>query len=430
MLGARLWVVMAREYLERVRTKWFIVATVFGPLVFGGLLFVPPWLAARSTASKDVARIAILDGTGTSLGIRVAAQLNGGPTGDTSLTIVRAVQHGRLAEAESLATRETIAGPIRGYLVLDGATLAGDSARYAGTNATSGPDMARIRQVVREQAMLLRLERAGVDPFESAAITHAHLTLDTQRITENGRGGSAVVSAYLALTVAMLLYVSILLYGQSVLRSVIEEKQSRVAEVVVSSVSPITLLGGKVLGVGAVGLTQMGIWMATSVALLHFRTRLLGLVGLTAGPTQLPEIPVGGAVVLLLFFVLGYAFYAALFAAIASTVSNEQDAQQAQMPVVMLLVISATFIVPALNAPESALARVLGGLPFSAPIVMPLRMSVTSLSPIDIAASLCILAGSCYLAVRLAARVYRVGLLMYGKRPSLGEVVRWMRRAR
>lgn len=429
MPGAKLWVVMAREYLERVRTKWFIVATVFGPILFGGLIFVPPWIAAHSKASSDVARIAILDGTGTTLGAHVAAQLNGGITGDTSRTIVRMVPHGALAAAESLATRETIAGRIRGYLVLDSATLAGESARYAGTNATSGPDMARIRQVVREESMILRLENAGVNPFESAAITHAHLNLDTQRITPSGRGGSAVVSAYLAITVSLLLYISILLYGQSVLRSVIEEKQSRVAEVVVSSVSPVTLLGGKVLGVGAVGLTQMGIWMATSVALLHFRARLLALVGLGANPMQLPEISVAGAVVLLLFFVLGYTFYAALFAAIASTVSNEQDAQQAQMPVVMLLVISAVFLGPALNAPESMLARVLGGLPFSAPIVMPLRMSVTSLSPIDIGASLCILAGSCYIAVRLAARVYRVGLLMYGKRPAFREILRWMARA-
>src|SRR5690349_2072059 len=109
MAWGKLRAVVAREYLERVRTRWFLVATVFGPLLFGALLFVPPWLAANSRASTDLARIAVLDATGTTLGTRVAARLNGGLTGDTSLTIVRAVAPEQLPAAESTATREAVA---------------------------------------------------------------------------------------------------------------------------------------------------------------------------------------------------------------------------------------------------------------------------------------------------------------------------------
>ena len=429
MVGSKLRVVMAREYVERVRSKWFLIATIFGPLLFGAVLYLPPWLASRSRASADIARIIILDATGTPLGKRVAVQLNGGITGDTSLTEIRAVPSLRLAEAESAATRATIARRVRGYLVLDSATMQGVRARYAGANATSTADMARLEQVVRQETTVLRLEQAGVDPATSEALTRNRLELEAERITERGRGASARLSLYLAFTVALLLYMSILLYGQAVLRSVIDEKQSRVAEVVVSSVAPRTLLGGKVLGVGAVGLTQLVIWVGAGLALTKLRAPILMRLGIQAISGGTPDVPVGLALVLLLFFVLGYTFYAALFAAVGATVSNEQDAQQAQMPIIVLLVMSVALLAPILASPESTLAYALGWLPFSAPIVMPMRMSVVSLSPVDIGGSIVLLACSCYVAVWVAARVYRVGLLMYGKRATFAETLRWIRRS-
>ncbi len=425
----KLLVVTAREYLERVRTRWFIIATVFGPIVFGLLLFVPPWIAARSKASANLARIVILDATNTNLGNRIAAELNGGLAGDTSATEVRDVVPAQMAEAESLATKQTIAKQTRGYLVLDSNTIAGRSARYAGTNATSSADMDQISRVVRDEVVAMRLEQAGLDAFQSAALANMHLDLDAERITDRGRGASAKVSVFFAFGVAMLLYLSILMYGQAVLRGVIEEKQTRVAEVVVASVSAVKLLGGKVLGVGAVGLTQVVIWIAVGFILMKVRTQVLGHFGIASTPMFMPDISLGSALLLILFFVLGYTFYAALFAMVGATVTNEQDAQQAQMPVVMLLVVSAFALAPVLTAPESKLAYTMAWLPFSSPIIMPLRMSVVSLEPFDIATSIIILVCSCYIAVVLAARVYRTGLLMYGKRPALREVVRWMRRA-
>lgn len=426
----KLLVVTAREYLERVRTRWFFIATIFGPIVFGLLLFVPPWMAARSKASANVSRIVILDATGTNLGKRIAAKLNGGIIGDTSRTEVRAITSGRLAEAESLATKQTVARATRGYLVLDSNTIAGRSSRYAGSNATSSADMDAIRDAVRDELVAMRLEQAGLDSFQSAALANMHLDFDAERITDRGRGASAKVSVFFAFGVAMLLYLSILMYGQAVLRGVIEEKQTRVAEVVVASVSAVKLLGGKVLGVGAVGLTQILIWIVVGFALTKVRGTVLGHFGIESTPMMFPGISLGSAILLILFFLLGYTFYAALFAMVGATVTNEQDAQQAQMPVVMLLVVSAFALAPVLAAPESKLAYTMGWLPFSSPIIMPLRMSVVSLEPFDIITSMTILLCSCYIAVILAARVYRTGLLMYGKRPAFREVVRWMRRAR
>jgi ABC-2 type transport system permease protein len=270
----------------------------------------------------------------------------------------------------------------------------------------------------------------GISAADAERLKRASVDMRAERITAQGRQGSGQISVLIAISVAMLLYITIFIYGQNVLRGVIEEKQTRVAEVVVSSIRPTTLLAGKVLGVGAVGLTQMLIWSAASILMAKYRVLLLEQFGVTAVPLQFPSISWQQGLMLVLFFVLGYTFYAALFAAIGATVSSEQEAQQAQMPVVLLLVISIMFLQPVLNNPEGLLALNLGWLPFSSPIVMPLRMSAVNLPPWQIALSLFSLAAGCYIAVSIAARVYRTGLLMYGKRPTLREVARWIREAK
>lgn len=423
----KLLVVLSREYFERVRTRWFLVATVFGPLLFGALLFLPAWLANRSAASADVARIRILDATGTDLGRLVAVELNGGVLGDTSLTQVLPLVPDELAAAESLATAAVRRRAVKGYLVLDGATLAGRGARYAGVNASALADMRRIESAVSRELIGLELRRAGMAPAETDRVKRMRFTLRSERLTLTGRGGSGRVNIIFASVVGVLLYMTILMYGQNVLRGVIEEKQSRVAEVVVSSVRPTTLLAGKVLGVGAVGLTQMAIWLVAAVTMLRYRAPVMAFFGQQAAPIPMPSITAGQLAILLIFFMLGYTFYSALFAAVGAMVSSEQEAQQAQMPVVLVLVVSVMFLQPVLLDPEGRLAFTLGLVPVSAPIIMPLRMATVDVPTWEIVVSIIGLAGACYLAVYAAAMVYRTGLLMHGKRASLREVLRWLR---
>ena len=257
-------------------------------------------------------------------------------------------------------------------------------------------------------------------------ITSMPLRLNAERITDEGRGGSGTVSIIFAGVVAFLLYMSIVLYGQNVLRGVLEEKTTRVAEVVVSSVPAETLLAGKVLGVGAVGLTQQIIWVAASVAMFKLRAPILARLGAPMTPFQLPDISIGFALLLLLFFLLGFTFYASLYAAVGASVNTEQEAQQAVQPLLIMLVATAVFINPILMNPTGRAAFIMSILPFSAPIIMPLRLAIGSVPWIDMAASLVCLALSCIVAVWIAARIYRVGLLMYGKRPTLREMGRWI----
>ena len=427
---AKLLAIIGREYMERVRSRWFVFATVFGPIAFAALMILPSWLSRRTKASEDVARIAILDATGVGLGARIAAELNGGIGGDTTRTTVLPVQSGNLEAAERAATQAALRKEIRGYLVLDARTVAGVRARYVGTNASAVSDMQVLQRVVREEVLGMRFERAGVQPQEVRSLMRARVELDAQRLTQEGRSGSARVSIMFAFAISLLLYMSIFVYGQNVLRGVLEEKQTRVAEVVMSSVPSTSLLAGKVLGVGAVGITQLILWISSSLLLLEVREAVLGRLGMAAPLLPLPHINAGQGVILLLFFLLGYTFYAALFAAIGAMVSSEHEAQQAQLPIVLLLVSNVVFIEPVLRNPESTMARLLGAIPFTAPIIMPLRMSVIGLSTLDVVLSLISVAGGCYIAIFIAARIYRVGMLMYGKRPRLRELARWLRPAR
>ena len=426
----KLWTITKREYLERVRSRWFVIATVFGPLLFGGIMFLPAFFAMRTRASENVTRIQVLDATGTTLGTRVAAELAGGPMGDTTLTRVIRVAPAQLTEAESLATKAVRDRQIVGYLVLDGDAMAGRFVRYAGTNATALADMRRIETAVRRELMIERLQAVGVANDEARTLARFNPQVRAERLTPTGRGGSGRVNLLFAVTVAMLLYTTIFIYGQNVLRGVLEEKQTRVAEIVVSSVSPSTLLAGKVLGVGGVGLTQILIWMASSALLFEARAPLLARFGASAMPVQLPSVTLGMLALLLLFFLGGYVLYSSLFAAVGAMVSNEQDAQQAQMPIVLLLVMSVVFMQTALSEPDGRLAANLSWIPFSAPIVMPLRLATVNVPDWDVAMSLGLLFATCLLSVYVAARIYRTGLLLYGKRPSFREVLRWIPRSR
>lgn len=423
----KFWVVFKREYLERVRSKWFIIATLFGPLFFAAITIVPMIMAARTKQSADLSNIVVLDATGAGLGNRVANALGGGLQGEPSQAQVREVTTAELAAAESLATQETISKTVRGYLVVDSATMAGTAARYAGRNASSLVDVSRIERAVRQGVMTQRLEAEGLDANRVAALTTFRLNLKAERITDTGRGGSAMANTIFGYVVAFLLYLMIAIYGQYILRGVMEEKMTRVAEVVVSSVPTDTLLAGKVLGVGAVAMTQQIAWALSALALVYLRQPILAKFGAAQVPFALPSISLTAGIALLLFFILGFIFYASLFAAVGAMVNSDQDAQQAAMPVTILLIASIVFIQPILMNPQSRLATVMSLLPFSAPILMPLRMTLTSVPWYELVGSIVGVALACVAAIWLAARIYRVGLLMYGKRPSVRELVRWVR---
>jgi ABC-2 type transport system permease protein len=427
---AKLWAIIKREYLERVRSKWFLIATFFGPIFFSAIVIVPAWLASKSKATSDVYNTVILDATGTGFGNRLAVNIAGDTTIPGRKPTVMVVAPSELTPAESLATREVMRKEKSGYIVVNQQTVSGESARYAGTNAASIADMAQIKSAIRQTILASRLQNVGLDDAKLKEITFIPLDFSTERITERGRAGSGMASVLFGFAIGFLLYLSIVIYGQTIMSGVLEEKTTRVAEVVMSSVPTDTLLAGKVLGVGAVGLTQQIIWIGTTYVLLKLRAPIMAKLGAPTVNFSLPDISLGAGVLFLLFFLLGFIFYSSLYAAVGSSVNSESEARQAASPLMILIVSTGVFIQPVLLNPTGTTARVLSLIPISSPIIMPIRMAVTGVPPLDMAASLAFLAIGCVAALWLASRIYRVGLLMYGKRPTMREMMKWVSYAR
>jgi len=445
VVKAKLWAVIRREYLERVQTRAFIIGSLLGPVFITGVLFVPAWLTMRNLRA-DPANLIVIDATDAGLGDRLRAALDSTSTTPNAPNTVdvRVTPPDGIAAAESLATKAVVAKEVEGYVVLDARTLRGERARYAGRKATAVGDMRRLELALRQVSLAQRLQHASLNPALVDSLTRSRLVLESERLTEQGRGSDASRRANVAFAVAVafLLYMSMILYGQAVLRGVLEEKATRVAEVVVSSVSPETLLAGKVIGVGAVGHTQQIIWVAGTLYLGSFVAPILARMappsggGALATPgasgmaaMQMPDVHIVSLLLILLFFVLGYGVYSSLYAAVGATVNSEQEAQQALAPILVLIISSALFIQPAMLNPTSTLAQVASMFPFSAPIIMPLRMSLVPIPPWEMAVAIIGLVVTFVVVILLAARIYRVGLLMYGKRPTLGELARWVRQS-
>lgn len=441
----KLLIVAKREYLERVRSRWFLVVTLVVPVFMAGIMMLPIYMATRGAASTAVRHIEIIDATGAGLGERIARALMadssmGVPAAsDTIVPRVRAVTAAELPAAEQAATAD-VQQPnhIVGYLVLGDSALNGHSARYAGRNASSISDIDKLQSTVRQEVMMVRLEREGVRNDVVSDIARSNFRLNSERLSERGRTGSGQAGLVAGITVGVLLFMSIIIHGQNVLRGVLEEKSTRVAEVVISSVKPETLLAGKVLGVGAVGLTQQVAWFAIAGYLVTFLLPIVtkgagGAAGSAAGGGSLGALVNGSTIGLIAlalgYFVIGFVFYASLYAAAGSMVNSEQEAQQAAVPVMMLVLSAWIFVNPVMLAPNGRLAVVLSWLPWTSPIIMPMRIGLTSVSPVSIAGSIVVALLGCVAAVWLSARIYRVGMLMYGKKPNFAEVVKWIRYA-
>jgi ABC-2 type transport system permease protein len=420
------WVVIRREFVERVRSKWFIVSTVLGPLLMIALVVVPI-IAARGGARQRT--VAVVDLTTTGFGQRLAAALDRAHS--IKATRVPLDPAHVAAVADSL-TRLVGARVVDGFLMVSDVAVDSGKVEYRGSNVSSPRDMQLLSGAVDDAIFTERLGREGVDAsvVKKAKI---RLNLKTAKITgARATGESGEGAFFLAYAMWMLLYTGIILYGVNVLGSVVEEKTSRIVEVLVSSLRPFQLLSGKIIGVGAVGLFQFFIWGVFAAVLAGQRQFLMWQLGVSAdagAAISFPTISAATIAVFLTFFFLGYFLYAAMFAAVGAMTNSEAEARQAANVVVMLLVLPTVLMIGILNDPGGALAVRLSLIPFCAPIAMPVRWAAGEVPITQLAASIVLLLGTLFAITWVASRIYRVGILMYGKRPGLRELARWVRMA-
>jgi len=222
----------------------------------------------------------------------------------------------------------------------------------------------------------------------------------------------------------MMLYMTILMWGVAVQRSIIEEKNNRVIEVLLSSLRPEDLLFGKIFGVGAVGLTQYAIWGLVGSIMTAYGLTMGGPVAELAANLSFTTLGF-----FILYYVLGFLFYATMFAGIGSVCNTDQEAQQMQMPIVLCLVFTILVPMMIIQRPDSIFATVISLIPLFTPIVMFMRINVLMPPAWQIAASIVIMILSIRFAGKLSARIFRTGILMYGKKPDVREILKWLRRA-
>ena len=425
----KVWAVIRREFIERIRSRWFIISTVIGPLFMIAVTVLPSMLMMRGGKAQ---KIVIVDAGAGSLATRFRTQL--AASGRFQMTI-DSILPDRVSAMEDSLLRLVKAEQLDGYVTLTSGTVESGVAEYRGRNVSSLRDIAIMEGALRQSVIVERLTRRGVDP---AVVQEAQGNIDlrTSRISERGGGESGQATFILGYIVGLILYMVILLYGINVMRSVLEEKQTRIVEVLVSSLKPFQLMMGKVIGVGGVGLFQFSIWIGTSYLMMHNREKIFRALHISnsaaaagAGAFTLPHISAQLLAICVAYFLLGYLLYSALFAVVGSTVTSESEAQQAQQPVMMLLVFSLIISFSAMSDPTGSIAMTGSMIPFSAPIIMPVRVATSDVPPSQIFMSLGIMFASSILVVWGAARIYRIGILMYGKRPSVKELIRWARQS-
>jgi len=413
-------IVLRREYLQRVRTRSFLIGTIAGPILLTG--FVAFSVVMEMGESGAARSIAVVDRTGV-LAEGIATRLE---EGDLSVEVVAPGS----PEEEGLRARAT-EGEISGILVLDVGTLERADALWIGESAPSALRNLGIRQALSQAALAARLGGVATDEELTGLLGGGSLEielLDPEAVDEESRG-AGMVAGFLG---AFILYIVILVYGSMVLMAVLEEKTTRIVEVIVSSIHPWELMLGKVVGVGAVGLTQLSIWILSGTLIVSLG--IPSAIALLPDPGFLNEVREGipGPGVFAFFavsFLLGYFMYASLFAAVGAMCSSEHEARQIQVPVVMLIVIPIMTIAPVMNDPTAPFAVALSLFPFFSPILMFARVAAGATALWEPLLSIVLMTAALFASAWVAGRIYRVGILMQGKRPTLPELWRWVREA-
>jgi ABC-2 type transport system permease protein len=432
----KLWAVIRREFSTRVQTKAFVIGTVLGPVIMGFMMVLPVLLASRETDAKRIVVIDAADGQfGLELERALAEVRRGGPDSKPRYTVMRVPAQGRLqAVRDSLVpltglARDTV-HQVDGLLFATEEAVESGDVIYLGDNVGSFGDMAVLERNVEAVLRTERLERRGVDPVLVREAS-GRVRLQTSKITEGRETGeSGEASFALAYVMSFLLYFSLLIYGIQVMTSVIEEKTNRIMEVLASSLTPFQLMAGKVIGVGAVGLLQLTIWVGTAMFLSANAAAIAGMFNMPPeAASQMPIPAIGGGllVVFLAFFLIGFFLFAAAYAAVGAMCNTMQEAQQASTLLTLVVAVGFISIFSLLNEPNGTMAKTLSMIPFFAPIVMPVRYSLTSISIIEVLTSLAITFATMLVIAWIAGRIYRVGILMYGKKPTLKELAHWVR---
>jgi ABC-2 type transport system permease protein len=420
----RILAVIRREYLERVRTKAFWISTLIVPILLGAMMVLPAYLAARGGGEFNVAVVDLTERFFEPVDAEVQRMLSGDDE-KLSVTLVLQDPGTDLEATRERLKQEVSAKRFDGVLVLPEGLPDEGQPEYVAPNVSAFKLLSVLERSVDNVTVADRLTGAGLDPDAVRELTRRP-GLKTLKLGKGGEETSDRGQSFmLAYIFVMIIYVTVLMYGIYVMRGVLEEKSSHVVEVVVSTVKPFELMLGKILGIGAVGLTQFVIWAVVMAAIsAPGAVAAVGISGM-----ELPSLPAQLLAFFVIYFVLGFLLYGTLYAGIGAAFDTEQEAQNFQGIVTMFMVIPMVLMMQILNQPDGTLSVVLSLIPFFTPMLMFLRMTLTQVPIIQLVASVVFMLGAIVVAAWIVGKIYRVGILMHGSKPKLKDLVRWVREA-
>src|SRR5205807_232973 len=422
-----------REYRERVRTKAFMIITLLVPLALAGFIFVVGFIVnLTSHGTKHLVVVASSQRTAETIRAHLARGLdrqNRQITEGRQQPLKQAADRPSELNVDSDVNtspeeRRSLTQKVRDKQ-LDGVVWATDEALasakipFITRDASSFIQNAKIEESVGQALHREALRSKGLSDQE-IDIAMKRVELDPQDVNGNGVANPQV-TFIITVVMVFLLYMSLIMYGVNVMRAVLEEKMSRIMEVMLSVAQAKEMMAGKILGVGAVGLTQFAIWIAAAAVLTG--SPIAAAAGLKGA------ISIKAMVAFPVFYLLGYTLYSTLFAAMGAMVNSEQEAQPMQIIVMLPLVLTSSLMFAVMESPNSPLALWASMFPLTSPVVMFMRIALQTPQWWQIALSVGVCIATIYGMILLCGRIYRVGILMYGKKPTLPEIMKWIRYA-
>lgn len=402
------------EYLEKIKSKAFVLSLIIIPALMIGMGVLPGMLASRADSEPKI--IGLFDQSGEMLdplSARLDAQYRLPDNRPNYILRPVADSINTLNEGKNLVDALVVAGEIEGWVIIPRGIMQDSSVEYRSENVGNFRLTERLNSTIRDIIVERKLREKGIDAITVRELT-SPLDMRTIKVSKSGAEESGFLQvffgAYLFMMMMMFLVIT---SGQLLVRSMLEEKSNRVVEVLISSCSAGDLMAGKIIGLSGLGLTQMGVWVVIGIGVsLKFGLALVSPLS---------------ALLLLVYFVLGYLLYAGIFVALGSPISTEQEAQQLTSYVSMVLVVPIALALPVMQDPNSTLARVLTYFPLMTPTMMALRIPVHMPDAWEIISSLLLLAASAAGTMWAAGKIFRAAVLAYGKRPSIRELIRFIR---
>ena len=402
------------EYLEKVKTKTFIISLIITPLIIIMFALLPTLLTQKADLRTKI--IGVVDTSGIYFH-KLTDELDQYKLDDNqpNYILLNFTDNKKtLKQLKTKADKNVIDNEIEGFLfILNGGT---DSleVEYRSENLGSFRDLRHFEEKINRIRIQNELNARGIDP-SLAELVQSNIEIEQIKIEKSGEEGKQnfLVVFFSAFIFIMLLMMMVIYSGQLLVRSLIEEKSNRLIEILISSCTSEQLLAGKILGLSALGLTQIFIWSLIATALV--------------GGAVIPPAAFDNILIMLVYFIVGFIFYTTIFVGIGSIVTTEQEAQQMTTYISLILIMPVVVAMPAIQNPESMMVKVMSYIPLTIPSIMLLRFKIAPVPLIDIVISLSIMFVSTIVTLKIAAKIFRIGILSYGKKPTIKELIHWLK---